>query len=159
VNWEVGVKWNLSGFVLNPTRGLNFVILLGHNPNVKLTKHVAMNNSVRIWKKSHRILKVFRNSSSAVAWVSSKPVVLKLFWFAAYCKLYKKFLAALVYKIKNILIYFKLWIQIKIMDVIELYTNGSLLIFKAYFRNIRGTPSHLLRLTVWESLFQTMFMN
>jgi hypothetical protein len=30
------------------------------------------------------------------------------FWFAAHCKTYKYFLAYLVYKIKNILIYFKL---------------------------------------------------
>jgi hypothetical protein len=34
----------------------------------------------------------------------------------------------------------------------NLYTNGFILIFKIYFRNIRGTPSHLLRRTVWESL-------
>jgi hypothetical protein len=34
----------------------------------------------------------------------------------------------------------------------NLCTNGFLLIFKIYFHNIRGTPSHLLRLTVWESL-------
>jgi hypothetical protein len=34
----------------------------------------------------------------------------------------------------------------------NLYTNGFLLIFKIYFHNIRGTPSHLLRRAVWESL-------
>jgi hypothetical protein len=45
---------------------------------------------------------------------------------------HKNFLAHFVYKIKNIFIYFKLWIQI--------YTNGFLLIFKIYFHNIRGTP-------------------
>jgi hypothetical protein len=45
-----------------------------------------------------------------------------------------------VYKIKNILIYFKLGIKINIIDVINLYTNGFLLIFKIYFHDIRGTP-------------------
>jgi hypothetical protein len=34
------------------------------------------------------------------------------------------------------------------MDVINLYTNGFLLILKIQFHNIRGTPSHLLRRTV-----------
>jgi hypothetical protein len=34
----------------------------------------------------------------------------------------------------------------------NLYTNGFILIFKIYFHNIRGTPNHLLRRTVWESL-------
>jgi hypothetical protein len=34
------------------------------------------------------------------------------------------------------------------MHVINLYTNGFLLIFKLYFHNIRDTPSHLLRRTV-----------
>jgi hypothetical protein len=34
------------------------------------------------------------------------------------------------------------------MDVINIYTKGFLLIFKIYFHNIRGTPSHLLRRTV-----------
>jgi hypothetical protein len=34
------------------------------------------------------------------------------------------------------------------MDVMNLCTNGFLLIFKIYFHNIRGTPSHLLRRTV-----------
>jgi hypothetical protein len=29
------------------------------------------------------------------------------------------------------------------MDVINLYTKGFLLIFKMYFHNIRGTPSQL----------------
>jgi hypothetical protein len=38
------------------------------------------------------------------------------------------------------------------MDIIKLYTNGFLLIFKIYFHNIPGTPSHLLRRTVRESL-------
>jgi hypothetical protein len=37
------------------------------------------------------------------------------------------------------------------MDVINLYTNGFLLIFKIHFHNIRGTPSYLLRGTVRES--------
>jgi hypothetical protein len=40
--------------------------------------------------------------------VLCSAVVLKLFWFAAHCKTYKKFLVHSVYKIKNILIYFKL---------------------------------------------------
>jgi hypothetical protein len=35
----------------------------------------------------------------------------------------------------------------KIVDVINLYTNGFSLIFKIYFHNIRGTPSHLIRHT------------
>jgi hypothetical protein len=88
----------------------------------------------------------------------STAVVLKLFWFTAHCKTYNNFLAHFVYKIKNILIYFKLWIKIKIMDVIHLYTNGFPLIFKIYFHNIRSTPSHILQCTsvlqhtVWESL-------
>jgi hypothetical protein len=34
----------------------------------------------------------------------------------------------------------------------NLYTNGFLLIFNIEFHNIRGTPSHLLRPAVWESL-------
>jgi hypothetical protein len=38
------------------------------------------------------------------------------------------------------------------MDVVNLYTNRFLLIFKIYFHNIRGTPSHVLRRTVLESL-------
>jgi hypothetical protein len=38
--------------------------------------------------------------------------------------------------------------KIKIMDIINLYTNWFLLIFKLYFHNIHGTPSHLLRPTV-----------
>jgi hypothetical protein len=38
------------------------------------------------------------------------------------------------------------------MYVINVYTNGFILNFKIYFHNIRGTPSHLLRPTVWESL-------
>jgi hypothetical protein len=44
------------------------------------------------------------------------------------------------------------------MDVINLYINGFLLIFKIYFHNIRNEPSHLLRctsvprLTIRESL-------
>jgi hypothetical protein len=69
----------------------------------------------------------------------------KLFWFAAHRKTYKKFLVHFVHKIKNILIYFKLGIRIKIMAAINLYTNGFLLIFKIYFHNIRNTPSHLLQ--------------
>jgi hypothetical protein len=65
---------------------------------------------------------------------------------------HKNFLAHFVYKIKNILMYFKWWIKIKIMDVINLYTNGFLLSFKKYFHNIRDTRSHLLRRTVWDVL-------
>jgi hypothetical protein len=34
------------------------------------------------------------------------------------------------------------------MDVINLYIDGFLLVFKIHFHNIRGTPSHLLRRTV-----------
>jgi hypothetical protein len=34
----------------------------------------------------------------------------------------------------------------------NLYINGFLLIFKIHFHNIRGTPSRLLRCTVWESM-------
>jgi hypothetical protein len=78
---------------------------------------------------------------------TSKAVVLKLFWFAAHCKTYKNFLTHFVYKVKNILIYFKLWIKI----IINLYKNGFL-IFKIYFHSIHGTPNHLLRRAVWESL-------
>jgi hypothetical protein len=39
---------------------------------------------------------------------SSISVVLKLLWLVAHCKTYTNFLAHFVYKIKNILIYFKL---------------------------------------------------
>jgi hypothetical protein len=56
---------------------------------------------------------------------------------------HKHFLAHFVYKIKIIFMCFKLWIQI--MDVITLYTNGFLLIFKIYFHNNRRAPSHLFR--------------
>jgi hypothetical protein len=38
--------------------------------------------------------------------------------------------------------------KIKIMDVINLYANGFLLIFKIYFHHIHGTPCHFLRCTV-----------
>jgi hypothetical protein len=37
-----------------------------------------------------------------------RSVVFKLFWFTAHCKTHKNFLVHFVYKIKNILIYFKL---------------------------------------------------
>jgi hypothetical protein len=86
----------------------------------------------------------------------SREVALKLFWFTVHCKTYTNVLAYFVYKIKNILIYFKLWIKIKIMDVINRYTNGFPLIFKIYFHDIRSTPSHLLRRTVWESLVRSV---
>jgi hypothetical protein len=86
------------------------------------------------------------------AFIHSITVVLKLFWFAAHCKTFKYFLEHLVYKIKNILMYFKLWSKIKLMDVINLYTNGFIHILKIYIHNIRATPSRLLRRTVWESL-------
>jgi hypothetical protein len=60
-------------------------------------------------------------------------------WFRI-CAIYTNFLAHLVYKIKNILIYFKPRIKIKIMDLINLCTNGFILIFKIYFHSIRGAP-------------------
>jgi hypothetical protein len=69
-----------------------------------------------------------------------RAVVLKRFGFAAYCKTYKYFLARFVYKIRNVSIYFKLGIKIKIMFVIILYTNWFLLIFKIYIATSCGAP-------------------
>jgi hypothetical protein len=60
----------------------------------------------------------------------SRPVVLKHFWFAAHCKTYTNFLAHFVYKNKNILIYFKLWIKFSI----------TFLIFAAHLATSCGAP-------------------
>jgi hypothetical protein len=77
--------------------------------------------------------------------LTSISVVLWLSWFAADCITYKHFLGYFMYKIKNILICFKLWIKIYMQ-------MGFFSFFKIYFHNIRGIPSHLLRCTIWESV-------
>jgi hypothetical protein len=71
---------------------------------------------------------------------ASRAVVLKLFWLAAHCKIYKKFLAHFVYKIKNILIYFKLWIKIDIQMSFFSFFKYTFIIFAAQLATSCGAP-------------------
>jgi hypothetical protein len=71
----------------------------------------------------------------------SKPVVLKPFSFVAHCKTYKHFVAHFTYKIKNILIYFKLWIKISIQMGFFSFLKYTFMIFAAHLATSSGTQS------------------
>jgi hypothetical protein len=70
----------------------------------------------------------------------SRPVVLRLFGFAAHCKTYIHFLAYFVYTIKNILIYFKLWIKISIQVGFLSFLKYIFIIFAAHLATSCGAP-------------------
>jgi hypothetical protein len=54
-----------------------------------------------------------------------------LYFFGSWRTVKRKyFLAHFVYRIKNILIYTELWIKIKVIDVMNIYTDGFIFIFK-----------------------------
>jgi hypothetical protein len=70
------------------------------------------------------------------------------FWFVAHCKIYKKFLAHLVYNIKNISIYFKLWVKISIQMGFFSFLKYTFIIFTSNLATSCGAlfKNHCLRI-------------
>jgi hypothetical protein len=92
---------------------------------------VGFQCNLKIYSKFDRQFRILRHGV---------PVVLKLFWFAAYCKTYNNFLAHFVYKIKNILIYFKLWVKLSMQMGFYSFLTYTFIIFAAHLTTSCGAP-------------------
>jgi hypothetical protein len=69
-----------------------------------------------------------------------RSVVFKLFRFPAHCKTYKNLLAHFVYKITNILTYFKLWTKISIQMRFFSFLKYTLIIFAVHLATSCSSP-------------------
>jgi hypothetical protein len=78
-----------------------------------------------------------------------RAVIFKHFWFAARCKRYTNFLADFVHKIKNMLVYLKLWIKISIHMCFLSFFKYAFIIFAAHHASSSGASfeNHCFRVT------------